>query len=452
MPRAGDILVDNATISSVFRALGYVRVDYPATLDVDQVALERFTEAVLLGERIVIPDNYKPAFRAERKRALSASCFVHSPVPDQQDTDLGTISRKLSAIWFDAFQEGRERGTFARYFEQTNAFTKFIWERSSSEFWLVFRAVGVEDRSPLIDAFLSTEGNALLGKEVRISGTQGQTIEYSALSKHVKRMVNTLAWLGHQYIWYQAFAANAECTYLSHPLREFFAYDFMSRLSHAHGRSQTFAEVFTSGMQRYSKRLTELMADFNVEDGGYQIPNLLPLILSEAKSGADFIEVATQMREEPAIREFRELLWESQALRQRGDLSLHQRLTRDFAKVGENILRQRGIDRRYIKFGVPSEIVGVSISGDDLGVELPIPALLYKQFFLNRRYRVFLRSVMNELATVATIGDFKDRLDSLAWINPDASEYPAFYAKSLRFGPYTRQLGTGERPPGRDSG
>ena len=36
-----------------------------------------------------------------------------------------------------------------------------------------------------------------------------------------------MGWLGHQYIWHQVFAAQHELAYMPHPLRDFFAYDFL---------------------------------------------------------------------------------------------------------------------------------------------------------------------------------------------------------------------------------
>jgi hypothetical protein len=442
------VLLDNATISSVFRALGYIRVKNTAVINLDQTALEWFVEAILLADSVVIPNTYKQEYRATRLRTLSAECFEHVEVPPSLDADLRTISGSLSAVWFDAFEEGSSRGAFSRYFEQADAFARFLWERSSSEFYLVFRAIGVDKHNPLIDAFLASPAPEIAGRQVSIVGRSGERVDYEALSPHVKRMANVLTWLGNEYIWHQALAAQHDLEYLPHPLREFFAFDFMYRLQNGSRSPVAFHEVFRRGMSQYTKRLTDLLEEFGLRQHGYEVPYMLPLVLSEATSGRDVINVTAQLRDDPNVRELRECLAKCEAGRRRGNVSEYQRLLADFKKIGTNVLRQRGIAPGHIKFGPPSSIVEVSVSGDDLSVDVPIPRVLYKQFFVHRRYRAFLRSVMDEIAMVSTLGNFKDRLDRFIDLDPEAPNYSAFYAKQLQLGPFTRYLGTGERPTG----
>jgi hypothetical protein len=91
-----DILIDNATISSSLRALGYNPVPKKEFLDVDQAALERLTEAILLGDSVMVPDNYQEQFRDERKRILHHDCFRQVPVTDdsqRQFRDAGRATR-----------------------------------------------------------------------------------------------------------------------------------------------------------------------------------------------------------------------------------------------------------------------------------------------------------------------------------------------------------------------
>lgn len=66
------VLIDNATISSVQRALGKAPLKEPALLDIEHVALARFCEAVLLNDSIVVPDNYKAELTTKRKELITA--------------------------------------------------------------------------------------------------------------------------------------------------------------------------------------------------------------------------------------------------------------------------------------------------------------------------------------------------------------------------------------------
>ncbi|HCI75556.1 MULTISPECIES: hypothetical protein [unclassified Psychrobacter] len=72
-------------------------------------------------------------------------------------------------------------------------------------------------------------------------------------------------------------------------------------------------------------------------------------------------------------------------------------------------------------------MLGISVSGDDAKIELPIPPYLYKQYFLGKRYRSFVRKVMNELSMPSQYGALKDRLNGYAWIEKD--QMPKFYLK-----------------------
>lgn len=69
-------LIDNSTISSVQRALGFVPIAEPNLLDMEHVALGRFVEAFLFHDQLVIPDNYKEEFSEQRKDLLDHPSVV----------------------------------------------------------------------------------------------------------------------------------------------------------------------------------------------------------------------------------------------------------------------------------------------------------------------------------------------------------------------------------------
>ena len=93
------ILIDNATISSVQRALGKAPLRDPSLLDIEHVALARFSEAVLLSDNIVIPDNYKAELSASRKALVSGEAFSFQPIEEGQDEAIGKICTALSTIF-----------------------------------------------------------------------------------------------------------------------------------------------------------------------------------------------------------------------------------------------------------------------------------------------------------------------------------------------------------------
>jgi hypothetical protein len=223
------VLIDNSTISSVQRALGKAPLKEPALLDIEHVSLSRFCEAVLLNEQIVVPDNYKQELTPARKALLHDKVFEFEPLNKKEDNELIQISSSLIGVWTEAFRAGSERSLFSEYFSQVNAFSDFIWEHSTSDFFLVFRAHGIDKESPLIEAVLASPANNDLGQQFHIIGTDNAAVSWDKLSRHVQRMLSVMGWLGSQYIWHQVFAAQHDCAYMPHPLRDFFAYDFLNR-------------------------------------------------------------------------------------------------------------------------------------------------------------------------------------------------------------------------------
>jgi hypothetical protein len=111
-------LVDNATVSSVQRALGRAQTRDLTVLDVEHAALERFVEAVLLSDAVVVPDNYKEPFTPARRKLLTELGVEFVPVAQQVDDSLNALARTLVDPWLEAFNAGQERGLFQDYLAQ----------------------------------------------------------------------------------------------------------------------------------------------------------------------------------------------------------------------------------------------------------------------------------------------------------------------------------------------
>lgn len=433
MPTA---LIDNATVSSVQRALGKAKMRDAGLLDVEHAALDRLVEAVLFSDRIVVPDNYKEQFTASRKKLLAAFKVDFVPVDRPIDESLNEVAANLSAPWSEAFVEGSDRALFSKYLEQVEAFSEFIWEHSSSAFFLVFRAHGVGKESPLIEALLASPKDDDLGKRLRIVAKDGREVAWDKLSRHVQRMLSVMGWLGHQYIWHQAFAARHDLTYSPHPLREFFANDFMSRVNLGSTSASQFKDVFGVGIGRFKSKLQAGLASLGAHHSSCQFnsPNLLPGLVRSSSNSDDFIRVLAQVRDDSKVVAIRVLLAEMNADAERGDHRKRAQFLADIENIGSSIAAQLGIESRLLRLKPPTITTGISVEGDDTGIKLPIPSTLYRQFFLTRRYRAFLRDVMADIAAPSQYGDVKTKLDSWAWLD-ETSEYsgPRFYLKEYRF-------------------
>lgn len=430
------VLIDNSTVSSIQRALGKAQLRNPGVLDIEHSALERFAEAVLFADRVVVPDNYKEQFTPARKKLLAQFNVQFIPIAQAVDTALSEMTGQLTSIWTEAFAEGQDRALFDLYFEQIQAFSSFIWEHASSEFFLVFRAHGVGKESPLIEALLASPKDDDLGKRLRILAEDGRQVEWNKLSRHVQRMLGVMGWLGHQYIWHQVLAARHGLTYSPHPLREFFANDFLDRLGQSADSAVRFQNAFRTGTAYFQGKLSEALKRLGGMPGTYEmnLPALLPVLLRESNSSDEFITVLAQMRTDKRVTEIREILSQIDTESDNGNFRKRSQFINDMENIGNLLLLERGLDQRLIRIKPPTSVIGISIEGDDTGVALPIPSALYQQFFFNRKYRAFLRDVMRELAAPSQYGQLKTKLNSWAWLD-DKSDYAGdpFYLKPYRF-------------------
>jgi len=427
------ILIDNSTISSVQRALGKAPLKEPALLDIEHVSLSRFCDAVLLNDEIIVPDNYKTELTPARKALLSNDVFKFEPLNDNEDEDLIEISSSMSGLWTEAFRSGSDRSLFSEYFSQVDAFSNFIWEHSTSEFFLVFRAHGIGKESPLIEAVLASPASEEFGRQLQIYAEDGQAVSWDKLSRHVQRMLSVMGWLGTQYIWHQVFASQHESTYIPHPLRDFFAYDFLNRVNLGSKNTVAFADAFTQGIGKFQGRLKDSLNALGVIESTATInlPGMLPLLVRESSSGKDFLDVLYQIREETDVNELRQILNHVQDSISSGDYKPLAKLTREIEVIGRNILIERGFEERFVTLSPPTTILGIDITGDGAGIKFPIPTALYKQYFLGRKYRAFVKRVMEELAVPAKYGELKDKLNGYAWIKEE--RFPKFYLKEDKF-------------------
>ncbi|CAD5374420.1 conserved hypothetical protein [Rubrivivax sp. A210] len=439
-------LIDNATVSSVQRALGKAQIRDLSVLDVEHAALERLVEAVLLSDRVVVPDNYKQQFTPARKKLLEQLGVEFIEVDEKVDGALSLMARNLTEPWLEAFNAGKDRDLFKDYFGQINAFSNFIWEHSSSELFLVFRAHGIDKESPLISALLSSPIDVELGKRLEIVAEDGGAVAWNRLSRHVQHMLSVMGWMGHQYIWYQCFAASHDFVYSPHPLREFFANDFLSRTRSSAASAAVFSNLFRKGTDTFRGQLKKNLQELGALNSSIvaHIPPLLPVVAAESSTADDFLSVLGQLREQPRVAELRAALSEAHDRALIGDLRARNALLLDFSRIGAAVLAERGIDQRFISLKPPTAISGIKLEGDDAGVRLPIPSILYRQYFLHRTFRAFLRDILSDLAAPSQYGALKTKLNSWVW-PPDSGDVApsAFYLNqnrvpSLYYRPLTR--------------
>src|SRR5207245_2923844 len=105
--------------------------------------------------------------------------------------------------------------------------------------------------NPLIEALLASQANYDLGQKLEILDRNDRPIPWSRLSGHVQRMLSVMGWISHQYLWHQIFAAKHDLVYMPHPLRDFFAYDFLRRINRGAKSTAAFSAAFADGIGQF---------------------------------------------------------------------------------------------------------------------------------------------------------------------------------------------------------
>jgi hypothetical protein len=210
----------------------------------------------------------------------------------------------------------------------------------------------------------------------------------------------------------------------------------MSRVKFSERSSTNFRDAFSDGLAQAKYRLQDGLRRLGAHPNTFEFntPNLLPAIVRESSNRDNFIQVVRQLRNDQHVTAIRELLSQIDRDAEQGDYRRRAQLLNDMENIGKALAAELGIEQRFLRIKPPTTITGISIEGDDTGIKLPISSALYRQYFLTRRYRVFLRDVMADIARPAQYGAIKTKLDGWAWID-DKAKFSGnrFYLKDYKF-------------------
>ena len=156
-------ILDNATITATFRALGLIETSSRELFDLDIAALRVFIDTVFLAKEIIILDNYKPEYSDERKNWLNHSSISFEPISQDLDKYLLKHAKAHVHNW----QINRHLGTeFSEIFDELAILFRHAWRKSES--FLVLKAFGVENKyqSALIEELMKQLPKAIDNQEL----------------------------------------------------------------------------------------------------------------------------------------------------------------------------------------------------------------------------------------------------------------------------------------------
>ena len=206
-------LLDNSTLTSVFRAVGLVENTSRELFELDLSALRLFIDSILLSNEIIIVDNYKEEHSEERKEWLKYDCFYFNSIPEKVDKIMLKNARAQVYNW----ELSRHLATdFARIFDDLSILFRHAWRGSES--FLVLKAFGIDNKynSSITKALIENIND---DQEISKSLKKFSPKYYN---KETLKLAQSVSWAAIRTVYYRQVSKYLGCEYLSHPLRNIY--------------------------------------------------------------------------------------------------------------------------------------------------------------------------------------------------------------------------------------
>lgn len=459
------ILLDNATLTSIQRALGYISVQNDSVFDLEIANLSNFCEALLLNEELYIPhDLYQSNFVKDRKDLFNEIGVKNLIIDSQIESDINDIASASFSRWYFDYKDDQS-GLFNRVMELMDIYMRFVWNFRSSEYWLVMRAFQSYEgnkggRIPIFESLLTDNNKKIWAaykkaKSHDIVDSIGRILSEDKLKSGYNtmpgpnKMIAAMSWNIYRSIYYRIVATFSNCIYYPHSLRGIGAVLDSITVSDKHINEDTLSKY---GFPNSSKSLTDSFEDilekqkselFEVGaihgSSTFAIPPILGYVLSKTKHKEDFFEVLLKLKENSRIINLRSELREFEDGVRKGDLSETRKWKNKLSKTSIAVRKEMGIDESRFELNPLSYISGGMVN--ECGLSIPIPKSLNRIIAKPTDWSLWYREVALTLRNVARLGKEYDKLRSWAhfldresynWYSKN--DYPMKYTHTLERG------------------
>jgi hypothetical protein len=460
------VLIDNATVSSAFRALGFAQCPNKSVFDLDIANLSTLVDAVLLADKVIVPATYIPEHQQERINLLSSAGIESLRLAEEDNQFLEQVSRTYFSRWTMDYYESGE-GLAQELLKLADVYIKFVWNYRSSEYWLVLRALEQQGNTPnanklaQIEGFLTEESKEIwesikLLESAEIFSTDGTPVTKDNLRQSyvlrpgVRKLLAALSWNVLRATYYRILAAKLSAAYLPHSLRAIGAtLDAISAndevvssstlVKYNIGKSrQTITESLEQIMQATGEELASVGAVSGVICNS--IPPLLGYVLMRARSREDFLEQLSHVRNFSSLQDLRGNLKEFEANTRSGNVAGIRRWKNEVDRTCSNVKREMGLTDTRFNLNPLTVLTGGAVSLDVQGPSLP--KWLYRIIGLPNDWKLWYREVAITLQNVAKLGDSYEKIQTWASFKND-SEPNHWYAKQDYPQKYTQLLDEG---------
>lgn len=436
-------LIDNASLTSVQRAMGEVEVKNRDTINGDLVALENMVQSILFYDELICIDNYKEQFVEERAARFDFVRFINPKEFNLEDIE---VLAKAEANSIKPEIRGGEFADddFKSFVELLKMNIVCTWDLASSVYYLTMKMLGqpyTEEwaKYGALSASIYSELSDVLetygrwSEEVSLIGSDG-TVHTEQMMKQAREeksrgcggttraldmFVASLNWLAYKTIYYSLAAKYFKADSFLHPIRHAFqmhwmekagvyGHDFTSKLV---GTLSDSAKTTISEIADYGRSSTVCLdipifsAWLGVETGG---PNGVIQAAHEIKSNQEFQDIRGLLKQIRVAYD-EEGIGASNKLISKWELEL--------SKASQAVKNTYGIDTGQ---GIPSSFIMniynsvAAVSGlpkfPTFNFRVPLP-----EFISNNRSSSFTniyKDMTRELTTIERMGGLRDLLAS----------------------------------------
>lgn len=405
-------ILDNATISAALRAIGIVKNPDHDLYDLDVAALRTVVDAIVLADRVIVLDNYKPEYTEVRKELFSADFIDFMALPPAVDGKLRQHAIAHVHNWELAKRLGT---TYAGLLDELTVLFRHAWRKS--EGFLVFKAFGVQSKynSAIMKGLFNVGSD-----EAADVAAIASTTEAKIYNRETHRVIQMLVWAAVRTVYYRQAAKLMGCEYLPHPLRHGFNLQCIlfdnhpdTRTLKLHSEYRRRTPLLTNPAEHiatFMKGLWETCnsADdnvFGVETFDLTIPPFLGVTIKNAEQYSDatghrVLEAAFELRTEAgptALRKRLAELWTD--TEEDGDTARLREFTRELSELRRRMQVYLGYDRER-----------VSLSAKLMSYPVTVPRCMTKPFYPGKPHLAFIRDVILELASVGSMSRLLDSL------------------------------------------
>ena len=410
------VIIDNATLTASFRALGLIKSRKPELFDLDVSALRVLIDAIVLADQIIIADNYKPEFSKERKSWINHKSIVFEKFSPGLNR---SIQKHAFAHVHNWRMERHLSSDLSGVFDDLSIMFRYAWRNSNS--FLVMKSLGLKSKynSTLVDALRRHLSSESLEDRDEIK-------KFSAkfFNKETERIVQSISWAAVRSVYYRQVAKILGCEYWAHPLRNVFnmkcilfdnhpdtrKYKLHSERVVPHeeslnlwlldvGYHRKVNDFFRHFWQECNKADDNI---FGVQTYDVDLPPFLSFVIKNAREAyqGDILNEAFKLRDTSAANSLRKKLSE-----------IHKEINEDEknTKLRNFIVELRNLRKGLQKYlGYDRERVPITVKVVEY--KQTVPRCMIKPLYPHKPHLVFIRDVILELSNSASLGRLLDYL------------------------------------------